>query len=113
MAISVISAPVPAPKPKAAVAYKQSEEVKALVDALTSLPADGQTAIAVDGKSAKGITLVAGKILTKLGFVGRFEIMNDTTVKIWKLDDKAALAARLAAKEKRKANKAAAATVVG
>ena len=112
MAIAVISAPVPAPKAKAPSAYKQSEDVKALVDALTSLPADGVTALAVDGKSAKGVTLVAGKILTKLGFIGRFEVVNDTTVKIWKLKDDAALAARTAAKAKRKEAKAAA-TVQG
>ena len=105
MAIAIVQAPAPAPKAKVS-AYKQNDETAALVAALTSLPADGQTAIVVDGKTAKGLTLVAGKILTKLGFVGRFEEVNATTVRIWKIRDDAALAAKAKAREARKVAKA-------
>lgn len=106
MAITVGSAPIPAPK-KVVVKREPSDLVKDLTKALADLPADNLTFIEVEGKSAKGVALVAGKVATTLGFAIRTAPQTATVVRVWKIaltDEQ--LAARAVRKLKAKENKA-------
>lgn len=92
-------APIPALK-KPVVAHKPNAEVVELTNALTGLPADGQTFLVANGKTAKGVALVAGKIAARLGFAIRTQNESENAVRIWKI---ALTTEQLVARDARKA----------
>lgn len=101
-------AAIPAPTVRKAAARAPSAAVVELTDALTRMPADGKTFIELSGKSAQGLTLVVGKIASKLGCGVRTQPMSDTNVRVWKIAMTAEqIAARDALKAARKAKLAA------
>lgn len=106
--VSTGVAPLPAPVKRVAAKRDPSPAVVELTDALNRLPA-GDQYVDFDGKSSKGVALVAGKIASANGFAIRTQPVSETVCRIWKIaltgDEVAARADRKARAKQAKAER--------